>query len=432
MTSEKSTEKIGYRDIFSQKEYLKLLTSNVVNRFGDAVDSITFTWLTYALTGSASWSAIVFGLNQLPSILIQPLAAVWVEKADKKKIMAVTDIIRGVIVMFLAVTYIFNALSPWLLAVLTLSISTAEAFRIPAGTGIIPQIIDLKYYSFANGLNKSLTTVVELIGTGLSGVILAVFGIPAAIGIDMISYFVSALTILFIRPSETVSEPTAEASLSANEKGVFSTWWGNYKQTFKEGLGYIKKHRVIINFCILGITANGMLVPLNALLTPVISQVWGQGAPLLSSFNLALTAGCGIGGFVYPYIAQKLKPRTIIVLGGIILSFNYAFLSFGNFVPSAAAVVYVIVCAIAFFMGVGVALVSSCYGVQLVQCIEKDFLTRITGLVNAFASASMPVLSFIISFLALYLPVAAILLIGAAAGILIFFIIGVKKVDFEE
>ena len=138
MTSEKSTEKIGYRDIFSQREYLKLLTSNVVNRFGDAVDSITFTWLTYALTGSASWSAIVFGLNQLPSILIQPLAAVWVEKANKKMIMAATDIIRGFIVMLLAVTYIINALSPWLLAILTISISTAEAFRIPAGTGIIP------------------------------------------------------------------------------------------------------------------------------------------------------------------------------------------------------------------------------------------------------------------------------------------------------
>ena len=432
MTSEKSTEKIGYRDIFSQREYLKLLTSNVVNRFGDAVDSITFTWLTYALTGSASWSAIVFGLNQLPSILIQPLAAVWVEKANKKMIMAATDIIRGFIVMLLAVTYIINALSPWLLAILTISISTAEAFRIPAGTGIIPQIIDLKYYSFANGLNKSLTTVVELIGTGLSGVILAVFGIPMAIGIDMISYFISALMILFIHPIETGPEPAAEIRPEGEKKSAFFTWWDNYKMTFKEGLSYIKKHRVIINFCILGITANGMLVPLNALLTPVIRQVWGQGAPLLSGFSLALTAGCGIGGFVYPYIAKKLKPRTIIILGGMILSFNYAFLSFGDFLPSVAAIVYVMVCAIAFFMGVGVALVSSCYGVQLVQCIEKDFLARITGLVNAFASASMPILSFIISFLALYLPVAVILLIGAAAGILIFFIIGIKKVDFEE
>lgn len=36
-------EKIGYRDVFGQKEYLKLLIANLISRFGDSIDAIAFT-----------------------------------------------------------------------------------------------------------------------------------------------------------------------------------------------------------------------------------------------------------------------------------------------------------------------------------------------------------------------------------------------------
>lgn len=39
--------------IFQNKNYVLLVLANTVNRFGDSVDSIVFTWLTYSLTGSA-------------------------------------------------------------------------------------------------------------------------------------------------------------------------------------------------------------------------------------------------------------------------------------------------------------------------------------------------------------------------------------------
>lgn len=72
--SENGTEKkIGYRDILGQKEYMKIIVANLINRFGDSIDAIAFTWLVYAVTGSASWTAVIFGLNQIPSVVLQPL-----------------------------------------------------------------------------------------------------------------------------------------------------------------------------------------------------------------------------------------------------------------------------------------------------------------------------------------------------------------------
>ena len=39
-----------YRTLLKNRNYTKLLSANMINRLGDGIDSIAFTWLTYALT----------------------------------------------------------------------------------------------------------------------------------------------------------------------------------------------------------------------------------------------------------------------------------------------------------------------------------------------------------------------------------------------
>lgn len=58
-----------YRTLLKNRNYTKLLSANMINRLGDGIDSIAFTWLTYALTKNASLSAIVFAANVLPTVL---------------------------------------------------------------------------------------------------------------------------------------------------------------------------------------------------------------------------------------------------------------------------------------------------------------------------------------------------------------------------
>ena len=70
----------GYRQIFKQREFMKMTGANFINRFGDSIDMIAFTWLIFELTGSASWSAIMLGVNMIPNVLVQPFAGAIVER----------------------------------------------------------------------------------------------------------------------------------------------------------------------------------------------------------------------------------------------------------------------------------------------------------------------------------------------------------------
>ena len=145
---EQQEEKIGYKNVLKQKEYLKVILANVISRFGDSVDALAFTWLVYQVTGSAAWSAIIYAMNQIPSILVQPFAGALVEGMNKKRLMVITDVIRGIIVAALAVLYLTENVTPLVLVLFTLIISTVEAFRIPAGMCVIPKILEEKYFAY--------------------------------------------------------------------------------------------------------------------------------------------------------------------------------------------------------------------------------------------------------------------------------------------
>ena len=162
-------QKIGYRDIFRQTEYMKIMIAALINRFGDSIDAIASTWIVYEITGNAAWSAIIYGVNRIPSIIITPLAGAWVEGQKKKTIMIVTDLIRAVCVAFVATGYLFGFLQAWMLLVTTLTISTVEAFRGPASAALTPKVLEKEYYEYGISLSTTLSSMVELIGTAGGG-----------------------------------------------------------------------------------------------------------------------------------------------------------------------------------------------------------------------------------------------------------------------
>lgn len=412
------TQKISYRDVFTQKEYLKIIAANLISRFGDSLDSIAFTWLVYAITGSASWSAIIFALNQLPSILVQPFVGPLVEGMDKKKVMVLTDIIRGIIIVALAVLFINNQITPWILVVFTLCISTVEAFRIPASMATIPKIIEPDYYTYASSLNSTLSTIVQLIGIAAAGFIISAIGIGSAILIDGVTFFGSALILATLRLKE---ENLRKQKLNINE----------YFETLKEGASYVKNQPVIRNFCILGMITNAVIVPINALQSPLIQDVMGQGTELLSAFSLALLIGMGFGSFLFPFISEKIKPRTIIVVAGLIVALTFFSFPLGIYIQNSVIVIYALTCITSLLLGAAASLLSSVLNVQFMKVVEQDYLARVGSIFNAGSSLATPVVSFIIGAITVSCSVTEIFQISGALCVILFLFIGMKKVRFE-
>lgn len=421
---ENTTEKISYRDVLRQTEYLKIILANLINRFGDSVDAIAFTWLVYVITKSAAWSAVVFAINQLPSVLIQPFAGALVEGMDKKKLMVVTDLIRGVTTAGLAVLYVAGCLEPWMLLAFTWIDSSAEAFRLPAGLSITPKILEEKYYAYGSSLNSALSAIVQLIGLGMAGVIIGVWGIGAAIAIDGISFFGSACILGLLKLKESGPEKSARP-----EKKKLPI--KEYTSTLKEGISYLKGQPVIRNFCLLCVLINAAIVPLNSLQSPLIQEVLGQGSELLGIFSFALMAGMGAGSFLYPYISHRLSVRAQFVGMGILTGAGMYSYTLGRGFQSHVTAIYALTIVVSLVLGMSVSILMSALNVQFMKTVKPEYLARVGAIFSAGASAATPAASLLVSRLTSFFTVSQIFRLSALFCVIIFLSLALIKVRLE-
>ena len=398
--------KIGYRDVFRQKEYLKIIIAALINRFGDSVDAIASTWITYELTSNATWSAIIFGMNRLPSVFITPFAGAWVETRNKKKIMLVTDIIRALCVAFLATSYLLGFLQAWMLIITSLIISTAEAFRGPANTALTPKILEKEYYEYAMSLMSTLSTVTELIGTALAAGIIALIGTAGAIYVDMITFILSAIIILFVNSKET-----------SLVKSDFNTT--KYKEMLIEGVEYVRRKEIVFGLLIVCAFLNGMLVPFNSLQAPLSSEILLGGAEMLSVMGVALMAGMILGSITYPVVSARMKGKWMVFCGGECIAIYYLILVLGQPLYHNRIILYIFVTVSNLLFGYFISLLMSYLNVQIVRKVEEHYLARVSAIVSSVGSATMPIVSFIIGLVTVFISTESIFLITGVIGIAI-------------
>lgn len=397
--------KIGYKDIFKQKEYMKTVIADIINRFGDSIDSIAFIWLVYQVTQSAAWSAIIFGVNRIPTIFLQPFAGAAIEGKNKKHIMVITDIIRGICVGGVATAFLLGFLNQWILLGSTLVISCAEAFRRPASTAMLPKLLDKKYYEFGLSLSSSAGSITELIGLGAAGIIIATFSVSVAIYIDMATFFLSALIILTLRVKENLV------------KGRISI--GEYRDSLKGGFHYLKDKVVLRYLVIFGLFLNGVLVPYNSLQAPLVSEVLKTNEIMLSVLGIAFAIGMISGATIYPYVCRKFSKYAIASVGGYSIAVYYlTFVLVGRYVNSAI-IMYTIISVVSFVVGIAISLLTSLFQVEFVKNIEEEYMARVSAIFGAVCVAAIPVVSFLVSILAGFVPTVVLFLITGVLDILI-------------
>ena len=90
-----SEEETSYRDVFKNKNFVKLLSGQLFSNVGDAVFRIAIVLYVYSLTGSAAQMTFVLAAQTLPWIIIGPLSGVLADRISRKAIMVSADFIRA-------------------------------------------------------------------------------------------------------------------------------------------------------------------------------------------------------------------------------------------------------------------------------------------------------------------------------------------------
>jgi MFS family permease len=165
-----------------------------ISFLGDRIHQVAIGALVLARTGSVLQSGLVFLAAALPNVFLGPIAGTLVDRWDYKRVMVVSDVLRGGIVLLVPIA---AGIDLWLVYPLTFLVTVVSLFFRPAKAATIPRIVDGDELVAANSALWTSETIADIAGLPLAGLFVAMLGTDLALAfwLDSATYFLSAVLI---------------------------------------------------------------------------------------------------------------------------------------------------------------------------------------------------------------------------------------------
>ena len=277
------------------RDFALLWAGMSVSLLGDGIYFVAIAWQVYELSNAPTALSVVGVAWTLPNVLLLLVGGVLSDRFDRRRLMIVSDVVRGLAIGTIAVLSLSGALELWHLLVLVAIYGAGEALFIPAFQAIVPDIVPQEHLVQANSLDTLMRPLaVQLGGPALGGLAIAGFGTGIAFALDAATFAVSATCLALMR-----SRPLP---LKENAIGIRSAL-----REVGEGFAFVRAHRWLWGtLAAAGLSLLLYYGPMEVLLPFVIKNELGGSS---TDFGLALAA-VGVGAIAAALVmGQRPMPR---------------------------------------------------------------------------------------------------------------------------
>ena len=176
---------------------------------GDWAYATAVTVWAYGVGGATAvgiWGAVRLALMAFGA----PLGSTLADRLPRKHVMIATDLIRAVLVTGAALCLFWDAPDATIYVLATLAAVAGAPFR-PAQMAIMPSLAnDADELTASNGASSTIESLAFFVGPAIGALMLTVTGIAEVFLLNAVTYVLSALLVLGVKPareSETVHEP---------------------------------------------------------------------------------------------------------------------------------------------------------------------------------------------------------------------------------
>ena len=178
------------------RPFALLWAGQTTSRLGDSLYRIALSWWVLEQTGSAVAMGTVLVFSQIPMLIFLLIGGVVVDRLPRLRVMFVSDILSGLVILFVAIFSWFELLQIWHIYIASMVFGFVEAFFFPAYQAVIPQLTPPDVLTSANALNGLSQRLTGIVGPALGAALVAAGGTSLTFGLDALSFFLSALCIL--------------------------------------------------------------------------------------------------------------------------------------------------------------------------------------------------------------------------------------------
>lgn len=183
-------------------------------------------WL-FEETNRATDVALLGFFSFVPYVLASPLAGVWVDRFDRRKIMALADLGAGLMTIGLLVLFSSGLLQTWHLFVAEALTGVFEAFQVPAYIASTTMLVSKKQYARAGGMRSLASSASQITGPILGGALLSFIGLQGVMGLDILTVLIGMITLVVVKiPHPSAPEEETERKNTWHEirSGISYIW----------------------------------------------------------------------------------------------------------------------------------------------------------------------------------------------------------------
>lgn len=239
-----------------ERDFRLLWLGMTVSLVGDGVFLVAVAWQAYTLSNTPTALSIVGVAIAVPHITCLLLGGVVSDRYPRRRIMLISDLVRGVAIGLVAALSASGALSIFWLAALCALYGAGTAFFGPAFDAIVVDIVPSDRLAQANSLDQLVRPLAfRLVGPALGGLLIGVWDSAGAFAVDAATFVVSALSLWLMNVDISHRGAEGESMLTEIRRGLTyvrsQVWlWGTFCAAALSYLLFMGPIEVLVPFLV--------------------------------------------------------------------------------------------------------------------------------------------------------------------------------------
>ena len=315
------------------KDFILLFQGSTVSTIGDLMYSVAIGYWVYQKTGSNSLMGIMSAISMFVTMFLSPFTGSIVDKCNRKWVMVGMDVMQGVLMVTVGILAYLDRLNVPGVLIAAFLAALGSVFYSPAASTLLLDILPQDELVRGRSLYSGMTSLIEMAGTALSGVMVAFLGVPLIVVINGLSNLYAAASELLIHVPKTVQQGTSvtlKGILQDAGKAVSAIFSDKFLCLFIPSALIINflgagPLTLVLPFCMekgFAVDMYGYLVTVyttGALLSVLVLGIVKL-KPAVRYWIMGLSFSCSVFFFVAAYLSKQFLPMCVMTFLGAFLN----------------------------------------------------------------------------------------------------------------
>jgi MFS family permease len=286
-------------------DFARLWSATAVSSIGDGIRIAVFPLLAATITRNPLLVSGVLFATRLPWLLFSLHSGAIIDRVDRRKLMIVVAVLRGVVMAALAMALLGGVESLSLLYVAAFLQGTGEVFSDNAAFALLPNVAPRDRLEDANGrLEAAVIVLNEFAGPGI-GTLLFVQATGLPFVVDALSFLLAAGLVLAIR--HRAARPSTEPAGTKVSAEI------------GEGLRWLRRESFLLRLSVIGALTNFFLHATFAIAVLFVLETLNAGEFGFAAL-LAIEAGGALVGALTAGVARRRLGSARTIAGALLIA----------------------------------------------------------------------------------------------------------------